>query len=221
MKVLSIISQKGGVGKTTIATALAVAAEKDGKQVALFDLDDQASACFWSDIREASTPAIKDVKAVRLTSYLNSMREAGCELVIIDCPPVHKDIALDAAAPADFVLIPSKPDLFDIRSMQMTVNLLSKIDKPSAVILTFCPPSGPEVPGARDAVSKIGAALCPVEMGLRKSYARAQQTGLTAQEFEPEGKAAQEIIELYKYTYIQLYKNEEDHEEKQPITSRA
>lgn len=221
MKVLSIISQKGGIGKTTLATALAVAAERDGKQVALFDLDDQASACFWSDIRQAPTPAVKDLKAVRLEVYLKSMREAGCDLVIIDCPPVHKDIALEAAAPADFVLIPTKPDLFDVRSMQLTVNLLSKINKPSAVILTFCPPAGPEVPGARDTVAQIGATLCPVEIGLRKSYARAQQTGLTPQEFEPDGKAASEIADLYEYTCIQLGLKEAQYEQAKSIASDA
>jgi chromosome partitioning protein len=221
MKVISIISQKGGVGKTTLATALAVAAERDGKQVALFDLDDQASACFWSDLREAPTPAVKDLKAVRLPVYLQSMREAGCDLVIIDCPPVHKDIALEAAAPADFVLIPTKPDLFDVRSMQLTVNLLSKIGKPAAVVLTFCPPAGPEVPGARDAVAQIGAQLCPVEIGLRKSYARAQQTGLTAQEFDSDGKAASEIAQLYDYTYIQLGMNEVRHDQAKSVASGA
>ena len=221
MKVLSIISQKGGVGKTTLATALAVAAEKDGKQAALFDLDDQASACFWSDIREAPTPAVKDVKVVRLPIYLQSMREAGCDLVIIDCPPVHKDIALEAAAPSDFVLIPTKPDLLDIRSMQMTVSLLSKLNKPSAVLLTFCPPAGPEVPAARDAVMQIGSRLCPIEIGLRKSYARAQQTGLTAQEFEPGGKAAAEIVALYEYTRIQLSMDETPHDQAESAASGA
>lgn len=204
MKVLSLISQKGGVGKTTLATAIAVAASNDGKQVALFDLDDQASACFWSDIRESELPAVKDVKAVRLSVYLQSMQQAGCDLVVIDCPPVHRDIALEAAAPADFVLIPTKPDLFDIRSMQMTVKLIATLNKLSSVVLTFCPPNGPEVPGAREAIKQIGATLCPIEVGLRKSYARAQQTGRSAQEFEPNGKAANEIIELYKYSCIQL-----------------
>lgn len=58
MKTLAIISQKGGVGKTTLATALAVAAEREGKIAAVFDLDPQASAAFWKDTRTADTPAV-------------------------------------------------------------------------------------------------------------------------------------------------------------------
>ena len=58
MKTLAIISQKGGVGKTTLATALAVAAERDGKNAAIFDLDPQASATFWKDTRPAESPAV-------------------------------------------------------------------------------------------------------------------------------------------------------------------
>jgi chromosome partitioning protein len=44
MKTITIISQKGGAGKTTIAVHLAVAAERRGMKTALFDLDPQASA---------------------------------------------------------------------------------------------------------------------------------------------------------------------------------
>jgi chromosome partitioning protein len=47
MKTLGLISQKGGVAKTTLATALAVCAEQAGKKTAVFDLDPQASAAFW------------------------------------------------------------------------------------------------------------------------------------------------------------------------------
>ena len=57
MKVLSLISQKGGVGKTTLATALAVAATQDGKRVVMMDLDPQASASFWMDTRKDDTLA--------------------------------------------------------------------------------------------------------------------------------------------------------------------
>ena len=56
MKVLSVVSQKGGVGKTTLATALAVEASREGKQIVMFDLDPQASASFWKDTRKDETP---------------------------------------------------------------------------------------------------------------------------------------------------------------------
>ena len=47
LKVLGIAGQKGGVGKTTLATCLAVAGQEDGLKVAIFDIDDQGSASFW------------------------------------------------------------------------------------------------------------------------------------------------------------------------------
>ena len=47
MKVISLIAQKGGVGKTTLATCLAVQAVQDGKRVLINDLDPQATASFW------------------------------------------------------------------------------------------------------------------------------------------------------------------------------
>src|SRR5688500_14721445 len=97
MKTLAVISQKGGVGKTTLATALAVAAGRDGKQVAVFDLDPQASATFWYDTREAETPAVASVAPARLEHILIAARQGGCDLAVIDTPPFAKDIAFEAA----------------------------------------------------------------------------------------------------------------------------
>lgn len=205
MKILSILTQKGGAGKTTLATALAVAAEQDGKQVAILDLDDQATACFWSDVRgEASTPPVRDVKAARLPNVLDALEKAGCDLVILDCPPIHRDVATDAANPSDFVLIPSRADVFDFRSMRQTVEMMKAINKPCAVVLNFVPPVGQEIEDARTGVKGLGVELCPVEIHQRKAYARAQQSGQTALETEPRSKAATEIKQLYTYTMKQL-----------------
>ena len=142
MRTVSIISQKGGVGKTTLATALAVAAEADGKNCAVFDLDPQASASFWHDAREAQTPAVAAVPSSRLTHLLKAALESGCDLAIIDAPPFAKDIAFEAAHHADFILIPTRPAVLDIMAMTKTLDLVKHYGKPAAVVLTFCPQPG-------------------------------------------------------------------------------
>lgn len=211
MKILAVISQKGGVGKTTIATALAVSAETAGKGVVLFDLDPQASACFWADRRKAiggtDTPVVRDVNYNRLPHVIEAMRNAGCDLVILDCPPVHRDIADEAIRAADLVLIPTRAEALDIRAMTQTVRLVQQLGKQSSVVLTFCPPAGAELEQAREIIGKLGADLAP-SLHQRKAFSRAQQDGLTAAEYEPGGKAAQEIQQLYDYSAITLYEKE-------------
>jgi chromosome partitioning protein len=204
MKILAVISQKGGVGKTTLATALAVAAEQAGQTTTILDLDEQATASFWGDIRTAPEPYVHHAAVPLLPRDLAKARGAGVDLVILDCAPKHAD-ARAVSEEADFVLIPTKPDIFDIRSMRSTVQVMQSFGKRFGVVLTFCPPTGPEVLDARAAVEAMGAEIAPVEMGLRKAYARAQQEGLAAQEFEPEGKAAYEIKSLYSYIHKALH----------------
>ncbi|PJN93597.1 phosphopantetheine--protein transferase, partial [Amaricoccus sp. HAR-UPW-R2A-40] len=91
---------------------------------------------------------------------------------------------------ADIVLIPTRAEVLDIRAMTQTVRLVQQMNKRPSVVLTFCPPSGAEVEQARKIVVQLGADLSPVDVHLRKAFSRAQQEGLTAQEYEPTGKAA-------------------------------
>jgi hypothetical protein len=90
MKTIAIISQKGGAGKTTVAVHLAVAAEQDGLNTALFDLDRQASASSWSDKRGKLSPAVVSAQAARLPSLLEQAVAQSADLVIIDNGSVQK-----------------------------------------------------------------------------------------------------------------------------------
>jgi chromosome partitioning protein len=211
MRVLSLVSQKGGVGKTTLATALAVAAHRDGKRPVLIDLDPQASASFWMDTRQDDGLAVSAIPSSRLGHVLKAAAEAGAELAVIDTPPFAKDIAYEAAERADFVLVPTRPAVLDVMAMTRTIDLIKAFQKQAAVVLTFCPPAGKEIDDTEVAVRALEAELCPVRIGTRIAYSRAQQSGLAAQELDPHGKAAAEIRDLYVYTYRHLYR-EEPHE---------
>ena len=214
MKVLAVLSQKGGVGKTTLATSLAVAAETAGKSVALIDLDPQATASFWHDTRGKETPAVVSVQPVRLPAVLKAAEEQGTDLVIIDGAAVQREIAYDAAAVSDFVLVPTKPAVFDIKSMTETIKAVQQHDKPLAVVLNMIAPTGVENTDAFDAAQVLGVDICPITIGNRKAFFRSQGEGLAVQEYEPGGKAAEEIQELYAYTCIHLYNEQPQPESK-------
>lgn len=208
VKTLAIVSQKGGVGKTTLATGLAVVSQRAGYQTAIFDIDPQGSAAFWNDTRKAESPAVVAVPPVRLTHMLTAAGDAGTDLVIIDAPPIAKDIAFQAVENADFIVIPTRPAVLDVMAATETLKLIRRASdppKPSAVVVTFCPTQGREVGDTENAINQLGALLAPVRIHNRVAYSRAQQTGLTATEFEPDGKAALELQQLYEFLRKHLY----------------
>ena len=199
MKTIALISQKGGVGKTTLATALAVAAHLDGRSAAVVDLDPQASASFWKDARQAEEPAVTAVPPTRLGAVLDAARSTGCDWTVIDAPPMAKDIAFEAARQADFILVPTRPAVLDVMAISRTLELVVHYGRPAAVVLSLCPVRGREVADTETAVRELGAVVAPVRIHNRIAFSRAQQSGMTAQEFLPSGPAAEEIRQLYQY----------------------
>lgn len=205
MKVLGVLNQKGGVGKTTLSTCLSVAFEEDNKKVALIDLDPQATACFWSDTRNKDTPAVISIQSVRLRSMINAARDANTDVVIIDGAAIQKEIAYDVAQVADYIIIPTKTAVFDVTSMQETVKILKQNKVPYSVVLNMVSPSGQEIEDFRKLTNDFDIPLCDVSIGNRKDFFRAQNMGLAVQEFDKECKGAREIIQVYKYIIKQLY----------------
>ncbi len=205
MKILGVLNQKGGVGKTTLSTCLSVAFEEDNKKTALIDLDPQATACFWSDTRNKNTPAVVSIQPVRLKSMINAARDANTDIVIIDGAAIQKEIAYDVAQVADYIIIPTKTAVFDVTSMQETVKIIKKNNVPYSIILNMVSPSGQEIDDFKKMTSDLNIPLCNISIGNRKDFFRAQNMGLAVQEYDREGKGAEEIIQVYKYIIKQLY----------------
>jgi chromosome partitioning protein len=197
MRTIGIISQKGGVGKTTLATCLAVEAARDGKRVILIDLDPQATAAFWGDMRGGDDIAVMSIQVARLAQTLKAAAEAGADLAIIDGAAVSRDIAHEAAAACDYVVIPFRAAVFDLNAVAQTIAIVKGAKRPFGLVMTFVPPQGRETREAEEVARELGAALLPVRIGQRKAYFRAQALGKAVQELPDDPKAAAEIRELY------------------------
>ena len=201
MDVIAVIAQKGGTGKTTLTLSLAVAAERAGRTTAIVDLDPQSSASNWSDRREADKPVVVSAQPGRLSQVLTAAEESGADLVLIDTPPRAEQAAMAAAKAAHLVLIPCRPAIYDLETVSTTLELIRFAgDKPVAVILNGVPPRGPKREQAADILEGLALLVCPAAFGYRVAFDHSGTLGLTAQEYDPTGKAAQEIQHVYTYT---------------------
>lgn len=201
MHIIALVSQKGGVGKTTIALHLATAFTRHDYGVVVLDLDPQASAAEWKDYREAEFPAVQSIQPARLERVLTEAKAIGADIVILDTAPHSDGPALDAARRADLVLVPTQPSIIDLRALGKTADLL-KMAKPEKVfaVLNAVPPQPGDTDSAQEAIEKqIGFNVAPVRLGARFVYKRSLINGLTAQEAEPSGKAATEVDRLHRW----------------------
>ena len=199
MKKLAILSRKGGTGKTTLAVHLAVEAERSGHTVILIDLDPQASAARWKDHRKDDTPFVVAVPVSRLEETLSRAKDSGATLAVIDTAPHTETAALDAANVAEMVLIPCKPALVDLEAIPSTVNVIRIANVPARIVFNAVSSRGNRVDQAREAVKVFDIPCAPCNIGDRVAFIDSYNAGLTAQEFEPRGKASQEIQDLYAY----------------------
>lgn len=126
-------------------------------------------------------------------------------MTFIDTAPHATDAALAAAEAADLVLIPCRAGILDLRAIGTTARAVKLAGKSAYVVLNAMPPRAPNVlTDARAAVAVHGLEVAPVTMQQRAAYAHALTAGQTAQEYEPIGKAADEIGRLYTWLTVAL-----------------
>ncbi len=125
--ILSVLNQKGGVGKTTLSITLAAAWAGRKHRVMLVDADPQGSALDWVATRgeqQAPFAAIGMAKPI-LHIELPKMKK-DFDLILIDGPPRVYEVAKSAVMASDAVLIPVLPSQFDVWAAEETVKLLQE-----------------------------------------------------------------------------------------------
>ena len=206
MFIVTILSQKGGTGKTTLAINLATASELAGKPAVIIDLDPQASAKAWQDSRGDKAPAVISAQASRLPELLDTARKHGAELVVIDTAPHSETASLAAARAADLIFIPCRPGILDIRAISASVDVASLSKKPAIAVISACPHNGSLGYEAEQAIKSYNLAVAPIRITERRAFIRSLTASQSVQEYEPKGRGAEEIQQFYKFTLSQLNK---------------
>lgn len=207
MRVLTMAAQKGGSGKTTLATSLAVAAAQDGEIVVAIDLDPQGSLREWSERREANDIVFRPVEAAGLNDLIRRLREHGrTTLVVVDTAGTFGPEVTVALQQSDLCLLPVRPSLLDVEATKRTAGALDKLKRRHAFVLNQVQGiAQARAEDAAHALVEIGP-LYPGFISLRTDHLDAMMTGQGVTEWRSKGAAADEIRQLWTWTKTTLEK---------------
>lgn len=199
MRILALASQKGGSGKTTLSGHLAVQAVRAGAgPVVLIDIDPQASLADWWNEREANEPAFATTTVARLAADLESLREQGFKLAVIDTPPAITVAIQSVISVADLIMIPTRPSPHDLRAVGATVDLCERANKPLIFVVNAGTPKARITAEAAVALSQHGT-VAPITLHHRTEFAASMIDGRTVMEVNPQGRSAAEVEQLWTY----------------------
>lgn len=203
MRTLTLVTQKGGTGKTTLATSLAVAATEAGESVVLLDLDPQGSLMAWGSFRgeERPAPVVERFPANRIAELPAMI--AGLKnfsLVILDTPGADNTATHKAMDAATMCLVPLRPTRLDAHAVRATVQAVLKGKTPFAFILNQCPtiPNSPRANEMAAGLATMGILALP-KVCQRSDYQDAFAAGLGVTEYAPAGRAAEEMRQLWQW----------------------
>lgn len=196
-KIIAILNQKGGAGKTTIATNLARALQLEGEQVLLVDSDPQGSARDWNAANEGELVPVIGLDRPTLHKDIKAVGEH--DWIVIDGAPQIAELAVAAIKCADVILIPVQPSPYDIWACEDLVDIIKARQevtegKPRAAFIISRLIKNTQLG------KEIGEALEGYELpvlkqftGQRVIYAKSAATGSSVLDAEPHSDAAAEM----------------------------
>lgn len=214
-KVLAVVSQKGGTGKSTIASNLAVQAVINGKRTLICDCDPQASSYYWAQERGEDT-SLPQITCIQLSDDVRKQVEvmrSDYDLIILDClGSSHVKSTRSALMAADIALSPIRPKRRDLATLEELDELIHDQIEPinenlkTFFVLSQCPTLPSQIPrilGAKAAIKDFGFNVLQTNIYQRNSYDDTEETGRSVIETS-DFKAAEEIESLYNEIFSEF-----------------
>lgn len=198
---ISVVNQKGGVGKTTLVVHLAAGLARHGGRVLLVDGDPQGSALDWSAAREGE-PLFSVIGLPKPTLHKEiPALGAAYDAVVIDGPPRVNDVARSAILAADLVLIPVQPSPYDVWAAAEIVNLIAessvyKEGQRAAFVINRRIVNTAIGRDVADALAGYKLPVLAASLCQRVAFAESATRGQTVYETNPTGPARDEVDAL-------------------------
>jgi chromosome partitioning protein len=161
-------------------------------------MDPQGTAEAWYQERDAAEPRLVRLAAGDLERAVEVAGKERFDIVLIDTPGRDEPAVASAIRHANFCIVPCRPTPADMKATPPTMATIRRLQKPAAFVLSQTPPRGYRINEARQGLSVLGNVAGPVVVS-RSAFQDAQGAGLGVVEFEPEGRAAQEIRQLWEW----------------------
>ena len=203
LRTIAVIALKGGSGKTTLATHLALAAFLRGVDTLLVDIDPQLSAQQILSARAHPGPACIASTGAKLLSVQFAAVGLRKQLLIIDTAAGAIEDVSEAIVLANFAVLVVRPTLIDIAGLARTLNIVRRLGKPYVVVVNQAPVpretvEAPLVKRALRGLDYMKAPVAPVIVRQRSVYQVALETGQSAEEMS-DPAAAREIAALWEF----------------------
>jgi len=203
---------KGGSGKTTVATNLAVIRAAESRDVLLIDADDQETASDFTILRNERQPAAPSYTSIKLAgaavrTETPRLREKYQD-IIIDTGGRDTTSQRAALTVADMLLVPFVPRSFDVWTLEKVSALVTEMRAANASLrahafLNRTDPRGQDNDEAAEVLKDTEAlAFLNAPLGTRKAFGNAAAQGLAVTELKPQDpKATEEVLLLYRYIF--------------------
>ncbi|MBA7495396.1 hypothetical protein ES702_05978 [subsurface metagenome] len=199
--IISIVSIKGGTGKTTIAFNLAGALSKPGKVVLIKDMDPQGSLRDWSKTRAKNDPG-RLLHNIEITDNINEKDKSNSDYILIDTPPANDKILYDSLMQSTNIIITVTPSPIDLHSTAGTIDIIKKamcLKNLKPYLLISRRVTGTKIGEQfREALKIFDMPIFYTEIYQRIAVCESGIEGLTIFEYEPQSLTVAEFMSLRK-----------------------